>query len=227
MVAAATPVTRPQAHGTPGRRRIVNFAVLYSQATIIRRELTVSWNEVPRTLSSWFGRLRLTGSTVVRTLRDCWKSVQKDQRLATSRARIGHLTFALQRTNPIRQLIALLIGCWSRLETTAQFLAAEQLSAKLRILKNSRPFRHLRSGCRKNLGFLFGKGYRCRDCGKGVGFRSRPRTLLERYILPLSLMRPVRCGGCSRRDYRLIFIRLSEFSHHRDESRDPIHRDAA
>jgi hypothetical protein len=39
---------------------------------------------------------------------------------------------------------------------------------------------------------------------------------LERYILPLFLLQPVRCGECFRRDYRLIFTqvkhRLSEVS---------------
>jgi len=40
--------------------------------------------------------------------------------------------------------------------------------------------------------------------------------LSERYILPLFLLQPVRCGECFRRDYRLIFAkvkdRLSEIS---------------
>jgi len=58
--------------------------------------------------------------------------------------------------------------------------------------------------------------FRCRDCGSEVGFRYRRRTLLERYILPLFLLQPVRCGECFRRDYRLIFVqvkdRLSEVS---------------
>ena len=47
--------------------------------------------------------------------------------------------------------------------------------------------------------------YICRDCGSAIGFRSRRRTLLERLILPLFLLKPVRCGECFRRDYRLIF----------------------
>jgi hypothetical protein len=131
-----------------------------------------------------------------------------------------------QRTEVIQQRTALLIGSWSRWATTAQFVAG-RLSARLRILTNSQPLRRLRYGCRKNLCFLFAKPYRCRDCGKGVGFRSRPRTLLERYILPLTLMQPVCCAECSRRDYRLIFTPVRERSHHRDESTDPIHRDAA
>lgn len=52
--------------------------------------------------------------------------------------------------------------------------------------------------------------YRCTDCGSEVGFRSRRRTLTERYILPLFLLQPVRCGECFRRDYRLIFTRVRE-----------------
>jgi hypothetical protein len=47
--------------------------------------------------------------------------------------------------------------------------------------------------------------YVCRDCGSEVGFRSRRRTVAERFILPLFLLQPVRCGECFRRDYRLIF----------------------
>jgi len=225
--AAATPLTRPQAHGTSGGLRIATFAVLCARSTIILREMTSYWNEVPRALGSWLARLRLTGSAVVGNLHDCWKSVQKDHKLATFRARTRHITIALPRTERIRQRTALLIGSWRRWATTAQFLA-ERLSSRLRILTTSQPLRRLRYGCRKNLRFPFAKPYRCRDCGKGIGFRSRPRTLMERYILPLTLMQPVRCAECSRRDYRPIFTPVSERSHHRDESGDdPSHRDAA
>lgn len=56
----------------------------------------------------------------------------------------------------------------------------------------------------------FSQPYRCRDCGSEVGFRSRRRTLTERYILPLFLMQPVRCGECFRRDYRMIFTPVRE-----------------
>jgi len=52
--------------------------------------------------------------------------------------------------------------------------------------------------------------YRCHDCGSEVGFRSRRRTLTERYLLPLFLLQPVRCGECFRRDYRLIFTRVGD-----------------
>jgi len=47
--------------------------------------------------------------------------------------------------------------------------------------------------------------YFCRDCGSEVGFRSRRRTFTERFLLPLFLLQPVRCGECFHRDYRLIF----------------------
>ena len=56
----------------------------------------------------------------------------------------------------------------------------------------------------------FFRPYRCNDCGSEVGFRSRRRTLIERYLLPLFLLQPVRCGECFRRDYRLIFTRVSD-----------------
>jgi hypothetical protein len=52
--------------------------------------------------------------------------------------------------------------------------------------------------------------FQCRDCGSDAGFRSRRRTFSERYILPLFLLRPVRCGECFRRDYRLMFTAVHE-----------------
>jgi hypothetical protein len=52
--------------------------------------------------------------------------------------------------------------------------------------------------------------YICRDCGSEIGFRSRRRTLIERFILPLFLLKPVRCGECFRRDYRLIFTQVRD-----------------
>ena len=52
--------------------------------------------------------------------------------------------------------------------------------------------------------------YHCSDCGSEIGFRSRRRTLVERFILPILLLRPVRCGECFRRDYRLIFTPMRD-----------------
>jgi hypothetical protein len=54
----------------------------------------------------------------------------------------------------------------------------------------------------------FTQPYICHDCGSEVGFRSRRRSFIERYLLPLVLLQPVRCGECFRRDYRLIFTRV-------------------
>jgi hypothetical protein len=58
----------------------------------------------------------------------------------------------------------------------------------------------------------FSQPYRCRDCGSDVGFRSRRRSLTERYVLPLFPLQPVRCGECFRRDYRFIFTPVHERS---------------
>jgi hypothetical protein len=52
--------------------------------------------------------------------------------------------------------------------------------------------------------------FHCYDCGSESGFRSRPRTFFERYLLPIFLLRPVRCAECFRRDYRLLFVPVIE-----------------
>jgi hypothetical protein len=52
--------------------------------------------------------------------------------------------------------------------------------------------------------------FHCDDCGSDLGFRSRRRTFTERYLLPVFLLRPVRCAECFRRDYRLIFMPVRE-----------------
>ena len=157
-VAAATPINPPQTHRAPSDLRIPNFAVLYSRATVIFREMTNYWNEVPRTLGSWLARLRVTGSAAVANLHGCWKSVQKDHTLAVFRARIlGRLTMAAMGTEFIRQRTAPLIGRWSTwTATTAQFLA-ERISAKLRIFKHSQPLRRLRQACRNNFRVLIAR----------------------------------------------------------------------
>jgi len=56
----------------------------------------------------------------------------------------------------------------------------------------------------------FTQPYRCHDCGSEVGFRSRRRTLAERFFLPMFLLQPVRCGECFRRDYRFIFTSVRD-----------------
>ena len=52
--------------------------------------------------------------------------------------------------------------------------------------------------------------FHCDDCGSEVGFRSRRRSFFERRLLSLFLLQPVRCAQCFRRDYRLIFMPVSE-----------------
>ena len=49
-------------------------------------------------------------------------------------------------------------------------------------------------------------GFRCKRCGHLVGYRSRPRGVVEKFLLPLVFVRPVRCGGCMRRTYGLVFM---------------------
>ena len=71
------------------------------------------------------------------------------------------------------------------------------------------------------------KVYRCRDCGREVGFRSRPRTFLERYMLPLFLMQPIRCAACFRRDYWPVITRVRKRSRGNDENIECIPADAA
>jgi hypothetical protein len=50
----------------------------------------------------------------------------------------------------------------------------------------------------------------CSDCGCSEGYRSRPRSFTERFLLPLVLMRPVRCGDCFRRSYRFFTVPVKE-----------------
>jgi hypothetical protein len=57
---------------------------------------------------------------------------------------------------------------------------------------------------------MFSRQFQCRDCGSLIGFRSRPRTFPEKYILPVLFLRPVRCGDCFRRSYRLAFVQVRE-----------------
>jgi len=57
---------------------------------------------------------------------------------------------------------------------------------------------------------VLSKQFHCSDCGGLDGFRSRPRTFAEKYILPMLLLRPVRCADCFRRKYQTIFVDARE-----------------
>ena len=50
--------------------------------------------------------------------------------------------------------------------------------------------------------------FECKDCGGFNGYRSRPKDLTERLLLPLLLMRPARCGDCFKRSYQSIFVKV-------------------
>ena len=52
--------------------------------------------------------------------------------------------------------------------------------------------------------------FHCGDCGSDMGFRSRRRTFFERWLLPILLLKPVRCAECFHRDYRLLFMPVRE-----------------
>jgi len=213
------------AHGTLREWKRPNFTVLYSRMTVVIRGMTSYW----------------TGSAAFGNLRRCWQSVQKDQRFSILRARIlSCITFVAQRTDHTRQRTALLIGHWTRRSArTFQFLI-DRISARVRIPAHSQRLRHLRA--RLKLQALMARlhgvcavvrnkvtsatKYRCPDCGRKVGFRSKPQNTMERYILPLVLKQPVRCAECFRRDYRSIFTPMGEQSPH-DDTADPIHRNAA
>jgi hypothetical protein len=57
---------------------------------------------------------------------------------------------------------------------------------------------------------MLSKPYQCPDCGGLDGSRSRRRNLLEKYILPVFMLQPVRCMSCYRRTNVSIFKHLPE-----------------
>jgi hypothetical protein len=69
---------------------------------------------------------------------------------------------------------------------------------------------------------MFRNGYQCPDCGGSDAYRSRRRTFLEKYILPLLLLQPVRCATCYRRSNVSMLIDVPEREH-----RSPVKRQAA
>lgn len=135
---------------------------------------------------------------------------------------------------------AFLLGRWSgRTGKTLQSLMV-RITARVKIPLHSKRLQRLKpryaklrmlmeraSGVGAVIRKKLAKEYRCRDCGRKVGFRSHPRNLMERYVLPLLLMRPVRCAQCFRRDYRLTLTPVPEYSPDHDETVDRIHRNAA
>jgi hypothetical protein len=56
------------------------------------------------------------------------------------------------------------------------------------------------------------KPSRCRDCRAVDVYRSRPRNFIEKYIVPLLGLRPMRCADCFRRSYQRFFVIMRERS---------------
>jgi hypothetical protein len=56
------------------------------------------------------------------------------------------------------------------------------------------------------------KPFQCSDCGSVEGYRSHPGNFIEKYILPVLGLRPVRCADCFRRSYRPVFVIVRERS---------------
>src|ERR1700758_1194135 len=56
------------------------------------------------------------------------------------------------------------------------------------------------------------RDFRCPDCGSTDGVRSRRRTFLERYLLPVLTLQPVRCGDCFRRFYLPLSVQVRDRS---------------
>jgi len=55
---------------------------------------------------------------------------------------------------------------------------------------------------------MFSRRFQCRNrsCWAFEGYRSRRRTFLEKYLLRLFLLKPVRCADCFRRVYVPLWV---------------------
>jgi hypothetical protein len=54
------------------------------------------------------------------------------------------------------------------------------------------------------------KPFYCQHCGSDEAHPSRSRTFVEKRLLPLLLLRPVRCEHCDRRYYRSVSVAVNE-----------------
>jgi hypothetical protein len=61
---------------------------------------------------------------------------------------------------------------------------------------------------------MLSREFHCRDCGGAEGYPARPRTVVEKYVLPRLLMRPVRCSTCFRRSWVPLFVHIRENNKH-------------
>jgi len=62
---------------------------------------------------------------------------------------------------------------------------------------------------------VFFSRFGCHECQSERGYLSRPRNVSEKYLLPLLLLRPVRCGDCYQRSSRPLSVALMR-------RRDPV-----
>ena len=54
----------------------------------------------------------------------------------------------------------------------------------------------------------FFRDFRCGNCGSDMGDASRPRNFFERFVVPIFLLKMVRCGDCYHRSYRLMHLKV-------------------
>jgi hypothetical protein len=52
--------------------------------------------------------------------------------------------------------------------------------------------------------------YQCPDCSGPDAYRSRRRTFLEKYVLPVLLLKPARCADCFHRSSVPMFMKLRD-----------------
>jgi hypothetical protein len=56
--------------------------------------------------------------------------------------------------------------------------------------------------------------FQCRNCCRNNAYPSHKRTVFERVVLPLFLLRPVRCGHCLRRQYVTMLCEVQDRRQH-------------
>lgn len=52
--------------------------------------------------------------------------------------------------------------------------------------------------------------FRCPGCGNPDAYRSRPKGLFEKIILPVLMLKPVRCERCYHRSYAFRTVPVQE-----------------
>jgi hypothetical protein len=57
---------------------------------------------------------------------------------------------------------------------------------------------------------MFSSQYQCPDCGSTSAYRSRRRGFMEKFLLPIFLLQPVRCTQCFRRIRVSMFVEPQE-----------------